>query len=552
MMARKVFESILSVAVLVLLTTTFFVVNEMYRSFTNSQLEVLRGQARVIAYGINKDGLQFIDQLDDADYRITIINQKGDVIYDNIDSDINSMDNHLDREEVIKAFSEGYGSSIRQSSTLMERYIYTAILLSDGNVVRLSNTYPSIYHFLTLIAQPLLVIILLIILVSLYIAYKLANRIVKPLNEIDTDMPDQVPYNEIRPIMEKLSAQKRMIEQDRETLRRKRQEFETITANMNEGLLLLNDEMIVIDINKSAQNILETDEDLIGNNVSSISHYQKLSSLFEDGLMGHRSSKKIRIKDRRYDAEVSPVEMDKEVIGIVLFLFDDSFKEASEELRKEFASNVSHELKTPLQTISGYSELLKNGFVKAGDQEKVADKIYLESQRMMKLIEDVIKLSHLDNEELQIRKEKMDLDEICSNVVETIRKDQIEDIEIIYTGEEALIYGNRELIESIIFNLCENAIRYNVKNGKVFVRVSCQKDLSILEVKDTGIGIDRKDHERIFERFYRVDKGRSKNTGGTGLGLSIVKHACILNNAKIQLESKPGKGSTFRVLFPKA
>ena len=551
-MARKVFESILSVAVLVLLTTTFFVVNEMYRSFTNSQLEVLRGQARVIAYGINKDGLQFIDQLDDADYRITIINQKGDVIYDNIDSDINSMDNHLDREEVIKAFSEGYGSSIRQSSTLMERYIYTAILLSDGNVVRLSNTYPSIYHFLTLIAQPLLVIILLIILVSLYIAYKFANRIVKPLNEIDTDMPDQVPYNEIRPIMEKLSAQKKMIEQDRETLRRKRQEFETITANMNEGLLLLNDEMIVIDINKSAQNILETDEDLIGNNVSSISHYQKLSSLFEDGLIGHRSSKKIRIKDRRYDAEVSPVEMDKEVIGIVLFLFDDSFKEASEELRKEFASNVSHELKTPLQTISGYSELLKNGFVKAGDQEKVADKIYLESQRMMKLIEDVIKLSHLDNEELQIRKEKMDLDEICSNVVETIRKDQIEDIEIIYTGEEALIYGNRELIESIIFNLCENAIRYNVKNGKVFVRVSCQKDLSILEVKDTGIGIDRKDHERIFERFYRVDKGRSKNTGGTGLGLSIVKHACILNNAKIQLESKPGKGSTFRVLFPKA
>ena len=551
-MARKVFKSILSVAVLVLLVTTFFIVNEMYRSFTNSQLEVLHGQAKVIAYGINKDGLQFIDQLDDADYRITIIDEKGDVIYDNIDSDINAMDNHLDREEIIQAFSEGYGSSIRQSSTLMERYIYTAILLEDGNVVRLASTYPSVFHFLTLISQPLLVIILLIILISLYIAYKLANRIVKPLNEIDTDTPDQVPYSEIRPIMEKLSTQKKMIELDRETLRRKRQEFETITANMNEGLLLLNDEMTVVDINKSAQSILETDEDLIGRKISEIKNYDKLSSLFEDALLGHRSSNKVKINGKRYDVEASPVEMDKEVIGIVLFLFDDSFKEANEVIRKEFASNVSHELKTPLQTISGYSELLKNGFVREEDQEKFADKIYLESQRMMKLIEDVIKLSHLDNDELQIRKEKIDLNEICSSAVDTIRKDRIEDIDILYEGDTAMVYGNRELIESIVFNLCENAIRYNVENGKVFVKVFCENDSSVLEVKDTGIGIEKKDHERIFERFYRVDKSRSKNTGGTGLGLSIVKHACILNNAKIELESKPGKGSTFRVVFPKA
>ena len=551
-MARKVFTSILSVAIMVLLVTTFFIVNEMYRSFTNSQLEVLQGQAKIIAYGINKDGLQFIDQLDDADYRITIINEKGDVIYDNIDSDINTMDNHLDREEVIQAFSEGYGSSIRQSSTLMERYIYTAILLSDGNVVRLASTYPSIYHFLMLISQPLLVIILLLILVSLYIAYKLANRIVQPLNEIDTDMPDQVPYSEVRPIMEKLSAQKKMIEYDRETLRRKRQEFETITANMSEGLVLLNDEMTVVDINRSAQMILQTDEDVIGKKISEVKNYDRLSSLFEDALLGHRSSNKVKINGKRYDAETSPVEIDKEVIGIVLFLFDDSFKEANEVIRKEFASNVSHELKTPVQTISGYSELLKNGFVWEEDQEKFADKIYLESQRMMKLIEDVIKLSHLDNDELQIRKEKIDLNEICANAVETIRKDKIEDIEVVYEGETATVYGNRELIESIIFNLCENAIRYNVENGKVFVKVFCDDDSSVLEVKDTGIGIEKKDHERIFERFYRVDKSRSKNTGGTGLGLSIVKHACILNNAKSELESKPGKGSTFRVLFPKA
>ena len=551
-MAKKVFQSILSVALMVLLITTFFIVNEMYRSFTNSQLEVLHGEARVIAYGINKDGLQFIDQLDDADYRITIINDQGNVIYDNIDSDINMMDNHLDREEVQKAFKEGYGSSIRQSTTLMERAIYTAILLSDGNVVRLSSTYPSVYHFLTVISQPLLLVILFIILVSLYIAYKLANRIVQPLNEIDADTPDQIPYNEIRPIMEKLSAQKKRIENDEETLKRRRQEFETITSKMNEGMVLLNDEMRVIEINTSARSILGIEGDLIGKNISQTDHYDKLSPLFEDALLGHRNSRKVRIRGKRYDAEAGPVRMDGGVVGIVLFLFDDSFKESAEVLRKEFAANVSHELKTPLQTISGYSELLKSGIVKEEDQEEFADKIYQESQRMMKLIEDIIKLSHLDDEELQIRKERIDLNELCANAVDTIKKDEIDSIELIYQGEPAMVYGNRELIESIIFNLCENAIRYNVENGKVFVTVSGEDDSSVLEVKDTGIGIDPKDHERIFERFYRVDKGRSKNTGGTGLGLSIVKHACILNNAEISLESEPGKGSTFRVRFPKA
>ena len=551
-MAKKIFVSILTVALIVLSMTTFFIVDEMYRSFTGSQTELLYGEAKIIAYGINRDGLQFIDELDDSDYRITIIDQKGDVIYDNIDSDVNAMDNHLDREEVKKAFENGYGNSIRQSATLTEKYIYTAILLSDGNVVRLANTYPSIFHFMGIISQPLLVVILLIILVSLYIAYKLANRIVQPLNEIDTDDPGSIPYREIQPIMDKLSAQKKMIEHDRETLKRKRQEFETITANMNEGLVLLNDELTVVDINRSAESILGIDEDLIGKKFSVNEYYEKMSSLFEGALSGHRGSEKIKINGNRYDVEVSPVLMDGGIIGIVLFLFDDSLIEAGEELRREFASNVSHELKTPLQTISGYSELLKNGIVRSEDQKECAEKIYSEWQRMMQLIEDVIKLSHLDNEEMQIHKEKLDLNEIAGNVIETIRKDDISDVEILYDGEETPVYGNRELIESIIFNLCENAIRYNVENGKVYVDVHPDNGSSVLTVKDTGIGIAKKDHERIFERFYRVDKGRSKNTGGTGLGLSIVKHACILSNAEIRLESEPGKGSTFTVSFPKA
>lgn len=549
-MANKIFRSILFVAILVLGMTTVFIVDEMYQSFLLSQMELLEAETKIIAYGIEKNGVDFIDDLDRSDYRVTLIEKDGSVIFDNSGNDVSSMDNHLDREEVIQAINEGYGSSSRQSSTLTEKLVYTAMRLSNGNIVRLSSTYPSIFHVVTIVAQPLLLVVLAIIVLSFFIAYSLAKRIVEPLNQLDVDSPDDDNcYKEIKPIMKKLSNQQEMIDHDRKMLERRKQEFETITANMNEGLVLLNNEKMIIDINHSASIILNIDQDVIGKHISEVEGYDQFSDLLIDAQMKHHGSRKIRLGNRNYEFEVSPVKTDQEVQGFVLLFFDESYKEANENMRREFAANVSHEMKTPLQSISGYAELLRNGMVGNDDRNEVYNRVYYEAQRMIQLVNDVIKLSHLDEGNLNIPKEKIDLSELSKQIVDAMKPEIRNGVTIDFKGSEAFVYGNRELLQTIVSNLCENAIRYNRDNGTVDVSVYTKDDQAILEVKDSGVGIEEKDHERIFERFYRVDKGRSKEVGGTGLGLSIVKHACILNNAQIEVESKIDEGSTFRVIF---
>ncbi len=533
-----------------LAATAVFVIDEMYRSFVTSQLEVLQAETRIIAYGIERDGIGFIDNLDNTDYRLTLIDKDGTVLFDNSGNDVSTMDNHLDRIEVAQALKEGFGSSSRQSATLMERLVYTAVRLKDGRIIRLSETYPSIFQAITIVSQPLLLVILIMIIVSFVIAYRLADRIIEPLNKLDMDHPDEnTSYKELKPIIRKLSAQQEMIDEDRKALKRSRQEFETITENISEGLILLNSDKIIIDINKAASKILGIDETMIGKPVLEVKGYEKFSDLVEDASMKHHGSRKIRFGDRNYEFEISPVETDQELLGFVLLFFDDSYKEASENMRREFAGNVSHELKTPLQSISGYAELLKNRMVSGDDKNEVYDRIYFEAQRMIKLINDVIKISHLDEENLNIPKERINLNTLCKEITD-LQADEIRNnVSIEYRGTDAWIYGNRELIEAIYSNLLENAIRYNREGGYVYVDICSENDKVILKVEDTGVGIDEEDYERIFERFYRVDKGRSKKAGGTGLGLSIVKHACILNNAEVKVESIPEKGSIFTVLF---
>ena len=549
-MANKIFKSILIVAIIVLAATAVFVINEMYQSYVASQLDVLEAETRIIAYGIEKDGIDFVKDLNNADYRLTLIDQDGTVLFDNSGNDINVMDNHLDREEVIEALADGYGSSTRQSATLMERLVYTAVRLNDGRIIRLSETYSSIFHVMTIVSQPLLLVILIMIIISFVIASRLTRRIIEPLEDLDMDHPDEnTSYKELKPIIRKLSTQQEMIDRDRKVLERRKQEFETITENMSEGLILLNNEKIIIDINKAASLILDIDETVIGKHIQEVNGYEKFSDLLEDAQMKQHGSRKMRFGNRNYEFEISPVETDQELLGFVLLFFDDSYKDASENMRREFAGNVSHELKTPLQSISGYAELLKNRMVETDDRDEVYDRVYFEAQRMIKLINDVIKLSHLDEDNLNIPKEKIDLCEVSYKIVESLKEEIRNGVNISFSGSEAMIYGNRELIESIISNLAENAIKYNRENGDVYVSVYTEGDKAILKVEDTGVGIEEKDFERIFERFYRVDKGRSKQVGGTGLGLSIVKHACILNNASIDVQSKIGEGSTFTVTF---
>lgn len=538
---------------IVLVVTVFFSVDEMYQNFYKSQIDVLEAETRLIAFGIDKNGVEFLDGLDETDYRITLIDKNGTVLFDNSGNDISVMDNHLDRKEVIEALETGFGSSTRQSSTLTERYIYTAALLKNGDVVRLSSTYFSVFHLVGMLFQPLLIVILIILAISLPYAFHLTRNIVEPLNRIDVDDPDGSDcYPEIRPILNKLSAQQSMINRDRETLLQKKQEFETITQNMNEGMILLNTEEVIIDINKAASDILKIDKDLVGGYLSESSVYERISDLIKDAAKGHRSSKRIRMEDKTYEIETSPVKVGNDVSGYVLLIFDESYKDASENMRKEFASNVSHELKTPLQSISGYAELLKNGLVREDDRMSCYEKIYGEAQRMIVLVNDVISLSHLDDENGAIVKENIDLSQICEDVVTYFRGEAPKDITIHTDLKPGIVYGNRELLEGIVYNLCENGIRYNKKNGTLYVKTYQDDEHVYLQVEDTGIGIPEKYHERIFERFYRVDKARSKQVGGTGLGLSIVKHSCILSNASIDLKSEEGKGSVFTIIFNKA
>lgn len=554
MMASKIFRSILLVTLIVLVSSVTLTVNEMYQSFFRSQMEQLEAQTRIIAYGIDEYGLSFLDDLEQSDYRITVINKQGDVIYDSITDDLSQMDNHLDRQEVIEAFEKGYGSSSRQSSTLTEKYVYTAKRLKSGDVVRLSGIHSSVFNAIYILLEPLLFAVLLIIIISLPVALHLTRNIVDPLNEIDVDKPDeQNTYKEIRPILDKLSQQQKQLNKDRDILLQKKEEFETITGNMNEGMILLNIDGVVIDINKAARDILKLDDDVLGAYISQYENYSKIADLIENASNNHRSSKHIHLNDRSYEIEVSPVSVNNKVSGYILLIFDRSYEEANEMMRKEFAANVSHELKTPLQSISGYAELLQSGMVRPGDEKECVDKIYSESQRMIQLVHDVIKLSHLDNEETVPLKEYIDLSILTKEAVSMMENDFQNGITLqMHTEEDCLIYGNRELLESIIINLVENAIRYNKENGKVFVDVYKDDDKVYLKVRDTGIGIAPSDHERIFERFYRVDKARSKQAGGTGLGLSIVKHSCILNNAEISVESKLDEGSSFTVTFDRA
>ena len=551
-MANKIFRSILLVAIVVLTATAVFVIDEMYKTFVSSQLDVLKAETRIIAYGIEKDGIEFIDGLDKTSYRLTLIDRDGTVLFDNSGNDISVMDNHLDREEVIQAISEGFGSSSRQSATLTEKLVYTAVRLDDGRIIRLSETYSSIFHVFTIVSQPLLLIILLMIIVSFFIASRLTSRIVEPLNLLDMDHPDEnASYKELKPIIRKISVQQEMIDHDREMLERRRQEFDTITGNMNEGLVLLNWDKEIIDINKAASEILGIDEKMLGRSIDLVEKHEEFDVLLNDAGMKHHSSKKVTIDGKNYESEISPVEIDGKVLGFVLLLFDESYKEANEKMRREFAGNVSHELKTPLQTISGYTELLRNQMVSEKDRNEVYDRIYSETQRMMQLVSDIIRLSRLDDNDLTISKEMIDLDRMCRDIIENYKGSIRNGVEIIYNGSETKIYGNRELLEMIIYNLCDNAVKYNKDHGKVYVDVYEKNDWVYLRVKDTGQGIPEEDIERIFERFYRVDKSRSRQIGGTGLGLSIVKHACILNDATVDVRSVLGEGSEFIVTFDK-
>ena len=550
-MTKRIFRSICLVAAAVLLAAFVLIMGVMYDYFSDNQMSQLKAQAQLAAQGVEKSGADYFGGLDDTGYRITWIAADGIVLYDS-DAEAGNMENHHEREEVREALEYGSGASMRYSTTLMERQLYAAERLSDGTVIRLSGAQYTVLTLVLGMLQPVAVIAAAALGLSLWLASRLSKRIVKPLNELDPDEPDKIDtYEELKPLTEKLCSQQRQLKAQAEELQRKRDEFEAASGNMTEGLVLLNEQGAVLSINKAAKRLLGI-SCCIGRDMPLPSGSAELRELLQKALRGEHGEISVPIGEGSYQIYASPVISNEKIAGAVLLIIDITEKERSEQMRREFTANVSHELKTPLHTISGCAELLANGMVKQEDVPRFSLQIRSEAKRMIALVEDIIKLSHLDEGAEDMRREETDLYSLAKDAVCSLSPEAQEaGVSLELSGESAVITGVPQLLGGIIHNLCDNAIKYNRRGGSVAVTVTDGPDKVRLTVKDTGIGIPPEQQERIFERFYRIDKSHSKEVGGTGLGLSIVKHAAKLHNAPIGIHSVPGEGTEIKVDFPK-
>ena len=551
-MTKRIFRSVCIVAVVVLFASLALVMGVLYDYFSGSQENQLKTQTDLAAQGIEHEGSTYFDGLDSEELRITWIDKNGKVLFDN-KTDASSMENHLEREEVRQAVENGYGKSSRYSETLTEKSLYSAKKLSDGSVLRLSVSQYSVLTLFLGMLRPVLIIALLAVVLALLLAYRLSKNIVTPLNKLNLDSPlSNKVYEELSPLLKRMDAQQRQLKHQSEELKRKREEFETATENMSEGLIILNEKGVILSINRAAAKMLGLSEDSVGKDFFSEKTSVNLKEPTQKALSGQNTEEVFALNYGNCQLLANPVSTDGKVTGAALLVLDVTEKERAEQMRREFTANVSHELKTPLQTISGYAELLANGMVADKDKTAFSEKIYAEAQRMIRLIEDIIKLSNLDEGAVELTRETVDLYVTAENTVRSLLPAAKKaNVTLSLNGENAEIYGIPQLLTAVVYNLCDNAIKYNKDGGTVFVNVKNNAENIVLSVRDTGIGIPKEQQERIFERFYRVDKSHSKEVGGTGLGLSIVKHAAKLHDAKITLESEVGKGTGITVIFPK-
>ena len=551
-MTRKIYKAICTVAVVVFVCSLALIMELLYNYFSLMHLNQMKELAGVIAHGVEINGNRYFDNIDFDDCRITWIQSDGEVLYDN-EANADYMDNHLEREEVREAMATGVGDSTRYSSTLTERYIYVAVSLDDGSVIRIADTQYSVLTLLLSSMQPILIVLVIGLGLSFYLAWNLSKRIVKPLNEMNLDHPDEkLVYEELAPLVKRLNAQQRQISMQRSDLQRKRDEFEAATGHMSEGIILLDETGSILSINTSARKIMGATPYCVGKDILLINNTYDLQDILQHVRNGEHVEKPFSTDMGSYQINASPIFTEDKVTGTVLLLFDISEKEKAERMRREFTANVSHELKTPLHTISGYAELLANNAVKPEDIPAFSQQILSDSRRMSALVDDIIRLSHLDEGATDMEWENVDLMQIACEVVDSLQPFASElSVSLTLTGESTPMNGIRQSLSLMIHNLCDNAIKYNKKGGSVNVNIEHNDKEVLLTVSDTGIGIKPEFQERIFERFYRVDKSRSRAMGGTGLGLSIVKHIAIQHNAQINLNSIPNEGTTITIRFPK-
>ena len=551
-MTSKIFRSIFTTSLVVLLATLGIITTFLYDYFTNIQINQLKDELSIASVGTEQSGEEYLENLKSDNFRLTWVDSDGTVLFDS-QADKSEMDNHINREEISEALKTGKGSSSRYSATLTEKTLYEALLLSDGTVLRISVNRASGFILLMGMLHPVIIVIVIAVIVSAVLAHKMSKRIIEPLNKLDLDNPtENDAYEEIAPLLSRIHKQNMKIERKVTELKRRKDEFELITKNMREGLILLDKNRTILTINSSAMKIFGTDEKCVGNEFLTINRRHEIISAIEKSLTEGHAEIRVILNEKEFQLDISRIETNGETVGVVILAIDITEQADAERLRREFTANVSHELKTPLQTIMGSAELIENGLVKQEDMPRFVAHIREEATRLVTLVDDIIRLSQLD-EQTELQKENVSLYDIAREVCGVLRDSaDKKDIELLVSGDSGNISGVNHLIFEVIYNLCDNSIKYTPDGGKVEVGISETEKEVTLTVSDNGIGIAPEHHARIFERFYRVDKSHSKKSGGTGLGLSIVKHAVQYHGGKISIVSEENKGTTITVVFPKS
>lgn len=549
---KKIFKSNIVVAAAVLIFGIACVMAILYQHFGKEINGELKKEASYLSYGVEQDGIDYLKQINEKDDRITYIAEDGTVLYDNM-ADAEAMENHSERKEVQEALKTGSGYAERTSETLSQKTIYYALRLPDHSVLRVSSTQFSVFVLLMELIPPIIGILIVMLIIAVIVSAHMANKIVEPINNLDLEHPeDNQVYDEVGPLLSKIYKQNRQIKNQLEAARRNQEEFGIITENMQEGLLVIDSYTMILSGNSSVWNMFQLKEAKIGDSVYSLNRNEDFRMLIEQVLKGQHGSVLLHLGNEAIQMIANPVTREHKVVGAVLLLMNETEKVEREQLRREFSANVSHELKTPLTSISGFAEIIQDGLVRAEDIKKFAGRIYDEAQRLITLVEDTIKVSQLDEGENPYEWEQLDaytvVKDVCGRLKDIAAK---KNVHLYIDGDKTMLCTVRPILDEIIYNLCDNGIKYNRDDGTVSIHLREMGENVEIRVKDNGIGIPGEDQNRVFERFYRVDKSHSKEIGGTGLGLSIVKHGVTFLGGTLKMISEIGKGTEITMIFPK-
>ena len=549
-MTAKIFRNSMAVGISVFLLSVALFMGMLYQYFGSQMARELESEARLVARGIETMGLDYFDGLQSSS-RITWVDTDGTVLYDSV-ADPATMENHANREEIREAMIGSQGSSVRRSSTLSEDTIYAARRLSDGSVVRLANAQRTVAVLLVSMIQPLLIILALVLILAAVLASRLSKQLIRPILNLDLEHPESCnTYDELSPLLTRIRRQNDTIREQVENARQRQQEFTALTENMSEGFVLLDQKGHILSYNSGALRLLGAPAPAGEANVLTLDRSDVFRHVVEQALGGLRNQGRLDREERCIQLLADPVLRDGQVAGAVLVLVDVTEREQGERLRREFTANVSHELKTPLTAISGMAEIIKNGMVEPEDVNGFAEDIYKETQRLISLVEDIIHLSRLDEGGTGLQREPVDMLQLAQKVEERIAPlAKQAEVTLSVSGSSFVVNGVPAVLEEMLYNLCDNAVKYNRTGGRVDIVLTPRAQGGEVTVSDTGIGIPPQDQQRVFERFYRVDKSHSKEIGGTGLGLSIVKHGAVLHDARVELESTLGQGTKVRLVFP--